>query len=274
MAPIFGYYFNGGYYPEGGSQRLADVLVEALEENGGRITYKKGVQRILSDKDGVKGVELDDGTQINAPIVISNADLHRTVNHLLEDDALPADFLQQHGRLESSTSAFAVQLGLDYTPDASMLTFLRSEKGLELGIAIPSIVDPERAHEGCASVELLSFIPADEVGEWNRDDDGYRQKKHAYGNKMIAEAEKLFPGLTSHIVFREDATPATFERYVGVNAGAIYGPALTANRPPMKIPVPGLMLAGSGVFPGAGIEAVTISGVLAADEIIQAQTQS
>jgi hypothetical protein len=35
----------------------------------------------------------------------------------------------------------------------------------------------------------------------------------------------------------------------------------------VKSPVEGLALAGSGVFPGAGVEAVVISGTLAADAI-------
>jgi len=35
MVPLFGYYFHGGYYPAGGSGRLAGVLVEAIEERGG-----------------------------------------------------------------------------------------------------------------------------------------------------------------------------------------------------------------------------------------------
>ena len=38
MVPLFGYYFDGGYYPAGGSDRLADVLVEAIEARGGAVS--------------------------------------------------------------------------------------------------------------------------------------------------------------------------------------------------------------------------------------------
>ncbi|MDN5294471.1 MAG: all-trans-retinol 13,14-reductase, partial [Eubacteriales bacterium] len=38
-------------------------------------------------------------------------------------------------------------------------------------------------------------------------------------------------------------------------------------RPPAKSPVERLYLAGAGVFPGSGIEAVVISGTLAADAV-------
>jgi all-trans-retinol 13,14-reductase len=42
--------------------------------------------------------------------------------------------------------------------------------------------------------------------------------------------------------------------------------------PQAKTPIEGLYLAGSGVFPGAGVEAVFISGTLAADAICPSQS--
>ena len=41
MAPLFGYYFDGGYYPAGGSERLAQVLVEAIEARGGTVSSRR-----------------------------------------------------------------------------------------------------------------------------------------------------------------------------------------------------------------------------------------
>ncbi len=77
------------------------------------------------------------------------------------------------------------------------------------------------------------------------------------------------PGLRSHIVYRQDGSRATFARYAWSTVGAIYGPAIGHWRPPAKGPIEGLVLAGASVFPGAGIEAVVISGTLAADAICQ-----
>jgi phytoene dehydrogenase-like protein len=47
----------------------------------------------------------------------------------------------------------------------------------------------------------------------------------------------------------------------------LYGATWDSPHPPLKSPVPRLYLAGSGVFPGPGIEAVVISGALAAEAI-------
>ncbi|HEY53488.1 MAG TPA: all-trans-retinol 13,14-reductase, partial [Caldilineae bacterium] len=84
---------------------------------------------------------------------------------------------------------------------------------------------------------------------------------------LIARAEKVIPGLIEHIIYRQEASPRTFERYAWTTAGSIYGITWDSPQPPMKSPIPGLYLAGSGVFPGPGIEAVVISGVRVADAI-------
>ncbi len=269
MAPIFGYYFHGGYYPEGGSQKLADVLVKVIREQGGKVALGKGVERILVEDGAAKGVRLLNGDVFRAPVVISNADLGRTLDGLLEPGTLPETYRKAHARPDASTSAFSVQLGVDFIPDMAPLTFCREEDGLGVAISILSLADPTRAPQGHACIELLAFVPSEQAGEWDRSAADYEDKKRRMGDRLIARAEKIVPGLSEHIVFREDSSPATFERYVWTEKGSIYGPALNARRPPMKTPVRGLMLAGSGVFPGAGVEAVVISGALAAEAVIE-----
>ena len=65
MVPIFGYYFHGGYYPVGGSGRLAEALVEAIEARGGEVRLKTRVARILVEEGRAAGVELADGTRVD-----------------------------------------------------------------------------------------------------------------------------------------------------------------------------------------------------------------
>jgi phytoene dehydrogenase-like protein len=43
------------------------------------------VNRIIVEKKHCKGIELDNGVEINADIVISNADMHWTETQLLEE---------------------------------------------------------------------------------------------------------------------------------------------------------------------------------------------
>ena len=47
MAPLYGYYFDGGFYPAGGSQRLADLLSEIIVENGKSVRLGTKASRLL-----------------------------------------------------------------------------------------------------------------------------------------------------------------------------------------------------------------------------------
>ncbi|MFN8472857.1 MAG: NAD(P)/FAD-dependent oxidoreductase [Anaerolineae bacterium] len=269
MAPIFGYYFEGGYYPAGGSQNFSDALVRVIERNGGQVRLRTAVERILVDNGKARGVVLANGETHYAQAVVSNADLKRTVDDLVGRDILPAEYVARVDTLQTSTSAFLVFLGLDCVPDIEPISMLE-RNGQGVGIVVPSKVDPSIAPPGHASVTLIKLISAAEAATWDRKAPDYARRKREFGDQLIALAEEAIPGLRQHIVYRQDGTPASCARYTWATDGAIYGPAAGQGRVPMKMPVEGLYLVGAAVFPGAGVEAVVISGTLAANAICPA----
>jgi phytoene dehydrogenase-like protein len=274
MAPIFGYYFDGGYYPKGGSQAIADALVSVIRNNGGAVLLNKRVRRILV-KDGVAyGISVEStpprqaGTdEYRAGIVVSNADIKETFLDLIDPANLSADFLKRVQNIEPSTSAFVVYLSLDYDPPVAPLTFYIADSGPRIGIATPSRLDPDLAAPGGSAMTIVTLIPHAEAKTWNRDAPDYKVRKERFMEQLIDTATRLLPDLRSHIVYKEAGTPATFLRYTMSSDGAIYGPKLGQGLP-FKSPVRNLYLVGSGTFPGAGTEAVVISALNAANDIL------
>ena len=49
MGPLFGYYIDGGFYPQGGSLELANALAQVVIENGGQLRLSTRVDRINTD---------------------------------------------------------------------------------------------------------------------------------------------------------------------------------------------------------------------------------
>ncbi|MFZ1039721.1 MAG: FAD-dependent oxidoreductase [Anaerolineales bacterium] len=267
MAPILGYYFNGGYYPVGGSQALPDALVGVIEKHNSKVFLRTPVRRILVEKDRAVGIELKNGQVHHAKAILSNADAHRTFLELVGQEHLPFDFTNQIESLKPSTSAFIVFLGVDIVPDIAPITILD-----DIGIMIPSKLDSHLAPAGHASVTLLKLLPETDFAKWDRKSPGYSQRKHQFADAMIASAEEIIPGLRQHITYRQEGSPTTFARYAWTTNGSIYGPATGQKRLTIKTPVKNLYVTGSGVM-GGGVEAAAIAGIHAANEICKKQPE-
>ncbi len=269
MAPIFGYYYEHGFYPCGSSQVFSDTLVGSIEENGSKVQLRNGVKRILIEQGRAVGVELENGDIHRSKAVISNADIHETFVKLVEPQLVPSDYLERIKGLQPSNSAFMVFLGLDYIPDTSPLFGLGLDA--KLWAVTVSKADPSLAPEGHSSLTLFYMQSHEEAITWDRSAPGYAKRKREFGDKLIAEAEKQIKDLSKHIVYRQDASPATFTRYAWVSQGAIYGIQAGQTFLPTKTPIPGLYMVGAGTFPGPGVEAAAISGIGTADIVYPAK---
>ncbi|MFE7720363.1 phytoene desaturase family protein [Nocardia rhizosphaerihabitans] len=78
------YVEGGAYFPVGGGQVLSATMAEIVRANGGDFRLNARVRKILVEGGRVRGVELDGGERITAPVVVSNADVKRTYLELLD----------------------------------------------------------------------------------------------------------------------------------------------------------------------------------------------
>jgi enediyne polyketide synthase len=268
--PLVAYFMDGGFYPSGSSQVIPDTLINSIKDRAGTIQLKSAVSRILVQNNKALGVQLRNGQLLHADIVISNADVRRTYLDLVGTDFLQQHFKKQIENLQPSCSAFMVFLGVDCVPLCEAATFVINEQDF-IKISIPSKLDNSLAPGGYSCITLICIVPNEQAVTWNRRDKGYKERKKQFGDKMILSAEKAIPDLRKHIVFREEASPATFARYAWTTDGSIYALALDQWRPSVKTPIDGLFLAGAANSGRAGIGDAVVAGTMAADSILKAK---
>jgi phytoene dehydrogenase-like protein len=277
MAPLFGYYFRGGYYPKGGSGAFSEALADAIRQRGGTVRLKTPVRQIAVENGAACGIELATGEHIAADCIISNADLKRTFLDLVPRQYLPEDFRSGMAALKPAASALAVHLAVDFVPQGNPVVHaVRGDDAISM--VLPSVIDPAAAPPGYGTIELLRLVSPDEAALWFEQDDVasrerqrrsdvYRMRKQIACDSLVEAACDLLPGLRDHIVFRADASPLTFARYDWSSFGSIYGVEKSGIFKGSMSPLRGLYLAGAGNF-GPGIEAVLISGARAAESIM------
>jgi prolycopene isomerase len=274
---LMSYLADGAFYCRGSFQRLADAVAAALTERGGELLLRSSVRRIRVEGGRVRGVVLENGQRIDAPLVVSNADASQTLLELVGAEHLPARYVARLRRMRPSLSGFVVYAAaeLDLPPHAGHETFLyggwdhdRAYAGSCAGnpdwltVTLPSLSDPGLAPGGQQILILTTLVAADASDDWRGD-------KQRLCEAMLERADRHLPGLSSGLRFAEAGTPRTLERYTRNTGGALYGWELSPSqvgpgRPGIETPVAGLELAGHWTLPGGGIYGVMSSGIDAA----------
>lgn len=299
------HYMRGAYYPKGGGQVLAARLVEAVRAHGGEVRTGARVSRILVERGKVAGVRLVTGEEMRTPVVISNADIKRTLLEMVGEEHLSAATVARAKGWRMSLPIFCVYLGLDIDlrprlPNTNFFLFTgfdveemyrdcdegRLPKDLWVYLTVASIKDPHTqaiAPRGYSALEIMTLVPrgydfwgvekGPAAGERYQRKPEYRSLKAQLTEAMIGAAERVIPEIREHIVWKEAATPVTQERYTLSTGGTSYGIAMTPDqfgpaRPGPTTEIEGLFLAGASTVFGHGIAGAMRGGVGAASAVI------
>lgn len=279
------------YYPKGGAQVMADVFAKGVTKHGGDLALKTLVRKIVVEDKKAIGVELANGKIIGSRYVVSNADGRQTFLNLVGEQHLNPKFVRELRETRLTEPLFLVSLGVDIDLKAmgfngTSIVYNRSDdiddlwssdpEKCSLWIMMHSLRNPSQAPEGMATVQLMTPFPYDYMGYWKRNTDGTRGKeyielKETLAEKLITAVEKIIPQLSQHIVYKDIATPLTFERYTLNSEGASHGwfPTPGAKMRSQKTPIKNLYQAGHWTFPGFSIFSVVISGKNAAQLVLK-----
>jgi len=299
-AMVVGHYLGGGYYPIGGSARIAEGAADVIESAGGEIFVAAEVERILVEGGRAVGVRMSDGRELRAPTVVSDAGAPNTYLRLLEPHvAEPTGLPDRIRAIGPSASHLSLYLGLDRTDaelgldgtnlwiyperdrDRAFERFLADSKApIPLVYAsFPSAKDPSFAarHPGKATVELVTIANVDWVRKWQ--DARWKKRGAEYDAWKAEMSERLLdialverPSLRGRVAFQELSTPLSTRHFTAHPDGEIYGLSHTPARFHLPLraqtPIPGLFLTGQDLVT-CGVAGALFGGALAATAILR-----
>lgn len=215
-------------WPAGGSIALARAIGRRFLDLGGEIRYRARVQSILVEHDRAVGVRLDDGTELRADIVVSNANGHATIFEMLggryTSPAIRAYYNAPEDRIEMgihvslgvardlSAEAHAIVLPLDQP--VTIAGEVRHRLYVE-----PFGFDPSLAPAGKSALKVVMATSFKYWEELQPMPELYRREKERIAESVIGLLEKRFPGLRRQIEVVDVATPMTTLRLTGNGYG-------------------------------------------------------
>jgi phytoene desaturase len=276
---------EGVWYPRGGIGAVPAALVRLAEELGVELRTGAGVRRILTDADGVTGVEMDAGEQVPLAAVVSNGDAVRTHRELLNGTSAARRF-ERRRNYEPACSGVVLYLGLDriyehlahhnfvfsHNPDEEFeFIYRRGDTAPDptCYVCAPARTEPDVAPPGGEALYVLVHTPyLRSHHDWDR---MYPEYRRTILRKLARTAG--LTDLESRIRVEHWLTPKDIHTRYRVVNGAIYGLAshgtwFGAFKPSNRSrDVPGLYLAGGAAHPGPGMPMVLMSGWIAADAL-------
>ncbi|AEV72963.1 phytoene dehydrogenase-like oxidoreductase [Mycolicibacterium rhodesiae NBB3] len=290
---------------EGGIGALCDHLLELFVSHGGEVKYRAKVDKILVTDDRVTGVRLRDGSEISAPVVISNLSPDHTLVDLVGADRLPADLVTRLGGRDHRASFVQLHFALDGLPEFAPPYDFLNEPGMQgsigifnspeqqqrdwdecrrgvipdnpsMGMQIPSVHDPAMAPPGKHAASAYAYaFPV----EASRDQHGHLKNEMA--EKVIDKITRYAPNfrdiLIRHITFAPYHMQTMFAAPSGDFCHGLLHPDLMGpNRPgpkgflDMPVPIDGLYLGGAGCHGGPGI--TFIPGYNAGHQVLDDRT--
>ena len=291
--------FGSWAFHKGGNGGFTQVLARAAQAFGAQILLDSEVDTILSEDGVTRGVALADGTELNAPVVVSALDPRRTFLELVDPRELPGDLVETIRRFRFQGTSAKVNFALDGLPPYPALGdrsdqyrgFIAVSPSMEylerafddakygwysrrpfIDGAIQSIVDPDMAPPGKHVMScFIQYAPYHlKGGEWDSERD-------RFGDTVQATLDSFFPGFSELVLHREVVTPLDIERVVGLSEGNIFAgeflaPQMYFFRPApgwsqYRTPIRGYYQCGSGTHPGGCV--IGGPGKLASQQVLR-----
>ncbi|MGO8877746.1 MAG: phytoene desaturase family protein [Acidimicrobiales bacterium] len=281
-----GHLGNWGF-PEGGMGAVSDAIAKAATGFGARIRTDAGVAEVLVRNGKARGVVLEDGEEILAPIVVTSLHPKKAFLDQIDHRELPDDFVRDIEHWKTRSGVVKINLALaelpNFTADPGTnqqdhhtgsvemapsmefieRAFLDAREGRPAGgpfsdSVIPTTFDRTLAPEGTHIMSLFTqWVPADWATE------PHTEELEAYADRLIDLYTELAPNFKSSITHRDIVGPYEMEQEYGLVGGNIFHGELSIEqlfhmRPApgyadYRTPIDGLYNASSATHAGGGV---------------------
>ncbi|HET9571783.1 MAG TPA: phytoene desaturase family protein [Bacteroidales bacterium] len=277
---------EGSLYPVGGMYKIIEKLLSVANDLGVEFKYNKSVMRINVDSNQATGLLFEDGSEIQADLIVANADLPYVYKELLPDRlrSFKMNFLKY------SCSAIAFHWGLDkaYPQLSHHSVFLSGDykgglnkifkdktfaESPSFYIHAPVNNDPTAAPEGQDTLSII--VPVGHLDPKKKQDWAELKQiaRHGILSRLKAEG---FEDLEEHIKFEICYTPKTWENALNVTKGSVFGSIshsimqMGYFRPHNKHPrYHNLYFVGGSTHPGNGVPLVLLSSKMTSERILK-----
>ena len=270
----------------GGMGAITQALAESGRKLGVEIHTSSPVAHIDVRDGRARGVVLEDGTEIRARVVLSNADPKRTFLKMVTASELPNDFLHSIRAIKMEGPCAKVNLVLEEEPRFTGTSADATPLERTFYTLVPSLQFAERCYDIAKFGEIPEELWVDCVVSSNADaslappgkhiltcfvqyvpyhlrEGSWDQKRELLGDRVIKKIAEYAPNVPNAIVARQVLTPLDLERTYGLTEGNIFHGDLRLEqlffmRPvsgwsQYRTPVDGLYLCGAGTHPAGGV---------------------
>ncbi len=270
----------------GGMGAITQALAVVGRKLGVEIRTSAPVAQIDTRHGVVRGVVLDDGTEIRSRFVLSNADPKRTFLKLISASELPDDFLHAVRGIRMDGPCAKVNMVLGEEPRFTGTSPAATPLERTFYTLVPSLQFAERCYDISKFGEIPEELWVDCVVSSNADaslapegkhiltcfvqyvpyrlrEGTWDEKRELLGDRVVKKIAEYAPNVPNAILARQVLTPLDLERTYGLTEGNIFHGDLTLEQLFFMRPVPGwsqyrtpiigLYLCGAGAHPGGGV---------------------
>ena len=222
-----------------GSQQIADLLIQNIENNGGVVRTNAEVTRINVRDRSISSIEINGSEIIEPKFCISGIHPSRTLELTEKTNAIKKAYISRINSLQESPGFFTLSVSFkenafEYlnkniyyydSPQISTTKDYSKNPGKKVLVCTSASSSSEKYAE---VAQLLEPMFWQEVEKWSnttveRRGEEYREFKQYRAELLLDLTEKFLPGFKQTVDSYYTSTPLTYRDYTGTKNGSAYG---------------------------------------------------